>query len=148
MRTFEEAEQHANQLIQRSNERYAAWLQRGGVEPNATLMLEHRATALQEAQEGYMQKLVEIQEHNIGVIRRQSERRIHAMKRRSATLRLKICLPLAFLFGLLAWYSFCFGGEFIVGLAALTSSLMFLTIVLLGTIFDRPSQERQSRATD
>lgn len=137
MRESEKAQSHFEKHIKQSDEQYAAWLRRGGVEPTDILMRENRGSALNEARESYIKAITEIRDHTIKVIVRDNNKRIRAIKREGAHLCLKICPPIALVFGLMAWYSFA-QGRFFMGMVSITGSLAFLALLVLRVLFDRP----------
>lgn len=136
MKQFPDPQQHFNESVVRSNEKYAAWLRRGGVEPNEILMRANQDDAINEAADSYIQEATEILDHNTRLILKNSHRRMNQIKRRGANLRLWTCLPIALLLGLVAWY--CFSqANIVLGLAYSIGVFAFLGMLVFGAIFDR-----------
>ncbi len=92
-------------------------------------MMQNRENRIREA--------MRVRDRNIERIVRSHEKRMNGIKRKSASLRLKVCLPLALLFGLIAWYGFSCSNWFAAWCYG-ASSLMFLMVPVLGAFFDRP----------
>ncbi len=137
MKQLPDPQQHFNESVARSNEKYAAWLRRGEVEPNEILMRENQEDAINEARNSYIQEATEIRDHNIRLIIKDSRRRMNQIKRKGANLRLRMCPPIALFFGLIAWY--CFSqANIVLELAYSIGVFAFLVMLVSGAIFDRP----------
>ena len=141
MRELPDPQQHFDRSLKRSDEEYAAWLRRGGVEPNDILMREHRPDAFREARDSFVREATEVRDQNVKVILREHRRRVNKLKRQGAKLRMRVCPPIAALFGLLAWYNFTQAGGFVMGIISTVGALAFLAMLVLGAIFDRPGRD-------
>ncbi len=138
MRPSEHPQQYFDRYLDQAADRYVQGLKRAGLRPNARLTKAVAERAAREAYDGYMRQLNEARNHDIQIILYAYHLQMKTLKQESARLRLKVCLPLAALFGGLAWYSGTHSG-FIAG-----SSLLFalgvgvlLAVIVLGAIFDR-----------
>jgi hypothetical protein len=142
MREYGDVDKRFEKHLKAADERYAAWLRRGGVEPNDILIRENRDNALNEARESFVQESVEIRDHNIGVILKDHNKRLNTIKCEGAHLRVWTCPPIALFFGLLAWYSFSRTGAegMMMGVIYGIGALAFLGMLVLGAIFDRPKE--------
>ncbi len=139
MREYPDLDQYMKASMHASAEKYVRGLQRAGLEPNNTLIRALAEMAVQEARGKYIQQLIETRDHNIRVILNNHRRRMNEIKREGAKLYLKICLPVALLFGLLACYSFAHAGtiESLIGGVYSIACIVVLAVPVLGTIFER-----------
>ena len=142
MRDYPDPKEFLDSYMERSIERYADGLQKANIQPNDTLINALFDRTLREAKANYLREADEIHYHNIQAILRDHKNRMNEMKRSGASLRLKTCPIFIVLFGLLAWYSLSHPapGSFIPSICYAATSLVFLAMLILGAIADRPTE--------
>src|SRR5579859_2296869 len=140
MRRHEDPQEHFERHMDRSAKRYVVGLQKAGLEPNDKLTRAMAERALAEARSDYGRTSAEVRDHNLKVIVKGHNRRMNAIKREGASLRLKTCLPIALVLGMLAWYNFGHPGGFWMGVCYLVGAFAFLAMLVLGALFDRPRE--------
>lgn len=120
--------------MNRSNDQHAAWLRRGGVEPTDLLMRENRENALKEERDNSIQEITKARDHTLKGLKRNHKKRMSTIKRKIRqdryAHRIKMCLPIALMFGLIAWYCFSHS-DFIMGIWYVVGMLAFLAIVVV-----------------
>jgi hypothetical protein len=139
-KAYEDPESHFKRHMEQSANKYMDGLQRAGLKPNAKLTRAMAARAANEAGQSYIRETMETRDANISSILKDHNKRMNMIKRQGAALRLKTCPPIAFVFGVLAWYAFNHPVGFIPGAWIIYAcmSLAFLVMLVLGAIFDRP----------
>ncbi|MBA2677540.1 MAG: hypothetical protein H0U76_03980 [Ktedonobacteraceae bacterium] len=144
MREYEESQEYFKKHMQLADERYAAWLRRGGVDPKDYDLRDRESyeSDMQGIRNSYSEHMLEIFSQNVLTIEREYEKRIHTLRRKflcqRALRHLKAWAPVELLFGLLAWYSFSRPGDSVVGICYAFCALTCLAMEVLEAIIDRP----------
>ncbi len=136
-RNDEGPHQHLTRHMERAAAQFVDGLQWTGLEPNERLTRAVAERTIREARASYVREATDSRDQHIQEIISDHTRRMNAIKRSGARLRLITCPPIALFFGLLAWYSFSQGG-FVLDVCYVVGALAFLAMLFLGAIFDRP----------
>lgn len=130
--------QHLERHLQRSAEKYLHGLEQAGLQPTPILTRAIAERAYNEAKASYIQEATQTRNHNIAGILEDHHKRMNAIKKESASLRLKMCPPIILVFSALAWYCLSHANGLAMGIVYAAGALAFLAMLVLGAIFDRP----------
>ncbi|MGB8346582.1 MAG: hypothetical protein WCD86_16975 [Ktedonobacteraceae bacterium] len=137
MREYPDPQQYIVKHMERSAAKYRHGLKRAGLQPNITLTNAMIEQAIEEGKEGYIREAEKVLDHNTRITVRNHRRQMNKLMRQGSSLRMKVCPPIAALFGFMAWYSFSHA-EYILAIVYAVGALVFLAMLFLGAIFDRP----------
>lgn len=140
LRDYEDPQQHLHRHMDRAAERYADGLKRTGLQHNEKLAKAVANRVYEEARADYEGQSTETFLHNMQVLDEQHRQEENKIKRETASRRLKTCPPIAAVFAVMAWYSWSHPGpdHVIIAMIYAIGALAFLTMLVLGAIFDRP----------
>jgi hypothetical protein len=138
MQDYEDPRRYIQRHVEQAAGRYTEGLRRSGLQPSARLARAMAERAVLKAKESYIRDITEMHDRRIAAILREHKKRINAIKRKGATLRLMLCLPVAVVLGGFAWYTFYQPNGFFSGIIYAGLALAFLSMLVLGAILDRP----------
>lgn len=138
MKAYEDPSEHLNRHMEKAAHRFTYGLKKRGMQPNAILTRAFLEREMDAAQKDYERSTDQTFKHNITILQREHKRRLNEIKRDGFGVR--VHLPIAAFFGLLAVLAWAYPGIFIPGATILfaVGALAFVAIPIAGAIFDRP----------
>jgi hypothetical protein len=134
MKHYPDPEHHRERHIHAGAWHYVEGLEQSGLPSNDHLPRAMSEQVAREAKESYRR---EVDGHHLNGTLRNQRRKMNEIKRRGQRARLWTCSLLAGLLGGIAYYSFVHAAP-LPGLLYSAGALLFLGMLIIGTLYDRP----------
>jgi hypothetical protein len=125
MKRYPDPQEFMEQHLQQARQRHVQGILRAGItQPSGKLIRRLAERDVEEGERRYIEEVTSVLDHNIGYIRRRGDR-----------ICAWLCLPMAGVFGLAAWYCFACSGDVATGVVCVVAGLVFLSPLVWSVAF-------------